>query len=88
MAELEGGLIRERVKEGMQAAKSRGKKIGRPKASDHIIGIIQKLASETTLSINQIRAKVAQNVSRAVVGEIVQNDRSGGLCTYPVYIRI
>lgn len=77
MAELEGDPIRERVKEGMQAAKSRGKKIGRPSTPDYIIGIIQNLASKTDLSINQIRAKIDQKVSRAVIGKIVQKARKG-----------
>ena len=34
MAEFERGLIRERVKAGLEAAKKRGKKFGRPDALD------------------------------------------------------
>ena len=76
MAELEGDLIRERVKEGMKAAKSRGKTIGRPKTPTYIVDKIQKLAIETDMSINQIRKRAAQNISRAVIGKIVQKARN------------
>ncbi|MEN7550079.1 recombinase family protein [Rapidithrix thailandica] len=76
MAELEGDLITERIKAGMEAAKARGKPIGRPKTPEHIIKKVQKLAAETDLSINQIKKKIAQNVSRAVIGKIVQKTRS------------
>ena len=35
LAEFERGLIRERVKAGLEAAKKRGKKLGRPDALDY-----------------------------------------------------
>lgn len=75
MAELEGDLISERVKEGMRVAKAKGIRIGRPSTPKRIVRKIQKMAKETDLSINQIRREVAQNVSRAVVGKIVQKAR-------------
>lgn len=77
MAELEGDLIRERVKEGMRIAKQKGKRIGRPKTNAHIIEKIQKEALKTDLSITKIKEKVAPQVSRSVVGKIVKNIRKG-----------
>lgn len=76
ISELESDLISERVKAGMKAAKARGKVIGRPKTSNHIIRKVQKMAVETDLSISQIKNSIAQNVSRAVVGRIVKNARN------------
>lgn len=76
MAELESSLISERVKAGMAAAKSRGKKLGRPKTSNRLITKIEELAQNTDLSINKIRAEVNNEVSRATVGQIVRQVRS------------
>jgi DNA invertase Pin-like site-specific DNA recombinase len=75
MAELESALISERVKAGMAAAKSRGKKLGRPKTPPSLIKEIEKLARTTDLSINKIRAKIKNGVSRAGVGQIVKRVR-------------
>lgn len=76
MAELESALISERVKAGMAAAKSRGKKIGRPQTPPYVVAQIEELAAKTDLSINKIRAKIKQKASRAVVGQIVKRIRS------------
>ena len=76
MAELESSLISERVKAGMAAAKSRGKKIGRPKTPPYLVTQIEELAANTDLSINKIRTKIKQRASRAVVGQIVKRIRS------------
>jgi DNA invertase Pin-like site-specific DNA recombinase len=78
MAELESSLISERVKAGMAAAKSRGKKLGRPKTSSYIVTEIENLANSTDLSINKIKEKINSNVSRAVVGHIVKKVRTQG----------
>ena len=75
MAELESSLISERVKAGMAAAKSRGKTLGRPKTPIHLVKKIERLAQDTDLSINKIRAKVNNNISRATVGQIVKQVR-------------
>lgn len=75
MAELESSLISERVKAGMAAAKSRGKKIGRPETSPYLVTQIEELAANTDLSINKIRAKIKERASRAVVGQIVKRVR-------------
>lgn len=75
MAELESSLISERVKAGMAAAKSRGKKLGRPETPPYLISKIEKLAKTTDLSINKIREKIENKVSRAVVGQIVKRVR-------------
>ena len=77
MAELESSLISERVKAGMAAAKVRGKKLGRPKTPPILVKSIEELASSTKLSINKIREKVKNRVSRAVVGQIVKRVRKG-----------
>ena len=75
MAELESALISERVKAGMAAAKSRGKKIGRPETPPYLVTQIEELAANTDLSINKIRTKIKDRVSRAVVGQIVKRVR-------------
>ena len=75
MAELESSLISERVKAGMAAAKSRGKKIGRPETPPYLITQIEELAATTDLSINKIRTKINERASRAVVGQIVKRVR-------------
>jgi len=75
MAELESSLISERVKAGMAAAKSRGKKIGRPETPPYLVTQIEELATDTDLSINKIRTKIKERASRAVVGQIVKRVR-------------
>ena len=75
MAELESSLISERVKAGMAAAKARGKKLGRRKTPKNWVKQISTLAGTTNLSINQIREKINDKVSRAVVGQIVKRVR-------------
>jgi len=75
MAELESSLISERVKAGMAAAKSRGKKIGRPETPPYLVTQIEELATNTDLSINKIRTKIKERASRAVVGQIVKRVR-------------
>lgn len=75
MAELESSLISERVKAGMVAARARGKKLGRPKTPSGMVVQIEQLASTTDLSINQIRQRIDEKVSRAVVGKIIKRVR-------------
>jgi DNA invertase Pin-like site-specific DNA recombinase len=60
MAELESSLISERVTAGMQAAKSRGKHLGRPQLAQHIIAEIEALASSTDLSVRKIQKKSSE----------------------------
>lgn len=74
-AEFESNLIAMRVKSGMAAAKKRGVKLGRNKTSYTLKSKIEKLAFETDLSINQIREKIKDQASRAVVGKIVKEIR-------------
>ena len=75
MAELESDLISERVKAGMEAARRRGKHVGRPETPAHLVSRIEELARGTDLSINQIREAVQGKVSRSVVGKIVKQVR-------------
>jgi DNA invertase Pin-like site-specific DNA recombinase len=44
MAELESSLISERVKAGMEAAKARGKLLGRPATPPHLVARVETLA--------------------------------------------
>jgi DNA invertase Pin-like site-specific DNA recombinase len=76
MAELESSLISERVTAGMRAAEARGKHLGRPATPKRIVTEIETLASSTDLSIRQIQAKIAGQVSRGIVGEITKRARS------------
>jgi DNA invertase Pin-like site-specific DNA recombinase len=76
IAELESALIAERVKAGMAAARARGKRLGRPATRPALVERIERLAATTPLSIRQIHATVAGQVSRSVVGHIVQRVRS------------
>lgn len=76
MAELESSLISERVTAGMQAAKSRGKHLGRPPLPQYMIAEIEDLAACTDLSVRKIHEKIAGKASRGVVGEIVKQRRS------------
>ena len=75
MSELESSLISERVKAGMASAKSRGKRLGRPKIPPYLIAQIENLATNTDLSINKIREGIENKVSRATVGKIVKGIR-------------
>ena len=75
MAELESSLISERVKAGMQAARVRGKHLGRPATPVRLVTRIEELACTTDLSIRQIQETLKGRVSRSVVGEIVKRLR-------------
>jgi DNA invertase Pin-like site-specific DNA recombinase len=76
MAELESSLISERVTAGMRAAETRGKHLGRPATSQHLIAEIENLATSTDLSIRQIQSKIAGRASRGLVGEITKRTRN------------
>ncbi len=76
IAELESALIAERVKAGMAAARARGKHLGRPGTRAPLVTRIEELAASTPLSIRQIHATVAGQVSRSVVGVIVKRARA------------
>jgi DNA invertase Pin-like site-specific DNA recombinase len=55
MAELESSLISERVKAGMEAARARGKQLGRPTIPARFVTRIEELASTTDMSIRPIQ---------------------------------
>ena len=76
MAELESSLISERVTAGMRAAETRGKHLGRPSMPKRVIGEIEELATNTSLSIRQIQSKIAGRASRGIVGEITKRART------------
>ena len=77
MAELESSLISERVKAGMEAARARGKRLGRPLTPAHCVARIEALAGTTDMSIRQIQHALKGRVDRSVVGEIVKRVRDG-----------
>ena len=76
MAELESSLISERVKAGMEAARARGKPMGRPATPTRFVERVEELATSTDLSIRQIHGTLKGRVSRSVVGEIVKRVRA------------
>jgi len=78
MAELESSLISERVRAGMEAAKEKGKHVGRPATPDMVKDEIRRLARETDLSIRKIKKALSADVSRGVVGRVVKKVRSEG----------
>jgi DNA invertase Pin-like site-specific DNA recombinase len=67
MAELESALISERVKAGMEAARVRGKHLGRPATPVRLVTRIEELACTTDMSIRQIQEALKRRVSRSVV---------------------
>lgn len=75
MAELESSLISERVKAGMESARVRGKRLGRPATPTHLVRRIEEFASTTDMSISQIHQTLKGKASRSVVGEIVKRVR-------------
>jgi DNA invertase Pin-like site-specific DNA recombinase len=76
MAELESSLISERVTAGMQAAKLRGKPIGRPKTRAAVVAQIEHLAASTDLSVRKIHERVSTQASRGFVGGLTKRVRS------------
>ncbi len=81
MAELESSLISERVTAGMQAARSRGKHLGRPRLPMPLVDEIEVLAASTDLSIRKIHEKIDGRASRGRVGEIVKRVRASNAST-------
>ncbi len=59
----------------MEAARSRGKHVGRPETPAELVFRIEELARDTDLSISQIKDAVQGKVSRSVVGRIVKQVR-------------
>ena len=77
MAELESSLISERVTAGMNAAKARGKHLGRPHTPAALVARIEELARTTDLSVREIHRRIAAKAGRGVVGDIVKRVRHG-----------
>ncbi len=75
MAELESSLISERVKAGMEAARARGKHLGRPITPPRFVDRVEEFARSTNMSIRQIHEALRGRVSRSVVGAIVKRVR-------------
>ena len=64
------------VKAGMEAARSRGKRFGRPVTPPYVVARIEEMARTTDMSIRHIHGKFANRVSRSRVGQIVKNVRN------------
>jgi DNA invertase Pin-like site-specific DNA recombinase len=75
MAELESSLISERVSVGMNAAKARGKHLGRPRTPTTVVAEVEKLARTTELSVREIQRRIGAKTGRGVVGDIVKRVR-------------
>lgn len=73
-AEFERDLIRERTIEGMRAAKSRGKNIGRPRISNAIKSKVIRMKKSKKYSMNQISKEC--NISRATAYNILNEDKN------------
>ena len=80
MAELESALIAERV----QAAKARGRHVGRPATDSSVVARVEELARTTDLSVRKIHRALSgeqggkAGASRSVVGRIVKEIREAG----------
>jgi DNA invertase Pin-like site-specific DNA recombinase len=75
MAELESSLISERVSAGMNAARVRGKRLGRPRTPASVVAKIEELARTTDLSVRAIHRSLGAKTGRGVVGDIVKRIR-------------
>ncbi|RFU70330.1 recombinase family protein [Peribacillus saganii] len=58
IAELERNMIAERVKEGLESAKKRGKKLGRPKLDNDKISVAMRMYDSKDYSIKEIIEQV------------------------------
>ncbi len=66
VAEFERGMIRERTKAGLKAAKARGAKLGRPRAmTDSQIAMVRTMKKDGAYTSTQIAAQLG--VSRAAL---------------------
>jgi DNA invertase Pin-like site-specific DNA recombinase len=54
IAELERNMIADRVKEGLQSAKNRGKKLGRPKMDNNKVTVAMRMYDSGEYSIKEI----------------------------------
>ncbi|WP_210136625.1 recombinase family protein, partial [Staphylococcus sp. GDK8D68P] len=70
-AELEANLLSERTKKGLDAARSRGRKGGRPAIDEAKKELIKKLYYSKDYSINEI-CKIA-NVSKTSIYNVLKN---------------
>lgn len=75
MAELESSLISERVSAGMQAARARGRLLGRPRTPMAVVAEVEALARTTDLSVREIQRRLGAKTGRGVVGDIVKRIR-------------
>jgi DNA invertase Pin-like site-specific DNA recombinase len=78
LAEFERDIIRERTKAGLEAARARGRKGGRPKAeklnTPKKVALAQVLYNDKTNSIDDICKTL--NISRATLYRYVQSESS------------
>ena len=58
IAELERNMIADRVKEGLQSAKKRGKKLGRPKMDNDKVNVAMRMYDSGEYSIKEIVEQV------------------------------
>jgi len=78
LIELKKALIRERTQEGLQRARSKGAKLGRPASPipANVVSLVEELAEITSLSITKIREETGKILSYQVTRDIVYRVRS------------
>ena len=75
---VKAALIKERTKEGLQAARAKGKKLGRPTTpvSTDIVKIVEELAATTNLSIRKIREETGKRLTYQITRDIIRKIRN------------
>lgn len=82
MAELGTSLISERVTACMQAAKARGKQMGRAPIPKQWRGLAERLAASRELNVWSIHTEFGRMVSHGAIGEVVKEVRAGNTEIY------
>lgn len=81
-SEFELSLIRTRVKAGLDAARARGAKLGRPKIAADLVAEVMRLR-RSGLSIRQIEARLERKVSRGSIVRILKDTQPTGVQKNP-----
>lgn len=77
LIELKETLLSERTKEGLQKARLKGKKLGRPASPmpPKVVKLIEELAATTDLSIKKIREETGNILSYSITRDIIHRIR-------------
>jgi len=76
--QVKTALLSERTKVGLQAARSKGKKLGRPAppVPANVVKIVEELAATTDLTIRRIREETGKHLSYQVTRDIIYRVRN------------